>query len=92
MDTCIWNHDYPLPSVEAYFGRQNVGMQSVCPIAEFYLHVARVCGSVIELYETAPYDGRDVTNARVCAMRSAHCRATTPRDEQVSLASRPQSL
>lgn len=51
----IWNHDYLLPSVEAYFGRQNVGMQSVCPIAEFYLHVARVCGSVIELYETAPY-------------------------------------
>lgn len=56
MDTCIWNHDYLLPSVEAYFGRQNVGMQSVCPIAEFYLHVARVCGSVIELYETARYD------------------------------------
>lgn len=56
MDTCIWNHDYPLPLVEAYFGRQNVGMQSVCPVAEFYLHVTRVCGSVIELYEMAPYD------------------------------------
>lgn len=52
----IWNNDYLLPSVEAYFGGQNFGMQSVCPIAEFYLHVTRVCGSVIELYETAPYD------------------------------------
>lgn len=51
----LWNNDYPLPSVGAYFGSRNVGMQSACPIAELYLHVTRVCGSVIELHETAPY-------------------------------------
>lgn len=51
----LWNNDYPLPSVGAYFGSRNVVMQLACPIAELYLHVTRVCGSVIGLHETAPY-------------------------------------